>query len=80
MGWTLFSAAPAKEQLRARRKADLVGKGGGAGFFSARDRQQRMTARKGWEQAPCTLLWVLADGLSRWVAMGKFYYRDSGTT
>lgn len=66
LGWPPFSAAPAKAQLKAGRKADLVGNGDGAGSFSTRD-----TGIKGWQPGKAgnrllaPLLWVLADGWSR---------------
>lgn len=75
LGWPPFSAAPAKEELKTGRKF------GGEWrwcqlFLHQRHGHQRMTARKGWEQAPCSLLWAIQK---YWVAIGKFYYRDSST-
>lgn len=59
LGWPLFSAAPAKEQLKAGRKADLVGNGGSAGSFSTKGWQPRNAGNR--LLAPCRGCWLMDD-------------------
>lgn len=64
LGWPLFSAAAAKEQLKAGRKADLAGNGGSAGSFSTSDTDTKgCQAGKAGNRllAPCCGCWLMGD-------------------